>query len=71
MAVHSWISFVKQYAKKHNLTYKEALKKASPEYRKYKSKRFAGADSVGIKNDKNKSMKKKPSKKRMKKKPSN
>ena len=55
MAVHSWISFVKQYAKKHNLTYKEALKKASPEYRKYK----------------NKSMKKKPSKKRMKKKASN
>ena len=37
MAVHSWISFVKQYAKNHNLTYKEALKKASPEYRKYKS----------------------------------
>jgi hypothetical protein len=28
-----WITYVKQYAKKHNITYKQALKEASPSYR--------------------------------------
>ena len=29
-----WINFVKEYAKKNNIKYNEALKKAGPEYRK-------------------------------------
>ena len=29
-----WINFVKAYAKKNNIKYNEALKKAGPEYRK-------------------------------------
>ena len=29
-----WIMFVKEYAKKNNISYTEALKKAGPEYRK-------------------------------------
>ena len=67
---HTWISFVKMYAKKHNISYKQALKRASPEYRKYKSKGFAGADSVGIKNDKERyaGAKKKPMMKKKQKK---
>jgi hypothetical protein len=32
----SWISHVKQYAKDHNMSYKEALKKASSTYKKTK-----------------------------------
>lgn len=32
----NWISFVKQYAKKNNMKYNEALKRAGPEYRKMK-----------------------------------
>ena len=32
----SWIAFVKQYAKKNNMKYNEALKKAGPEFRKMK-----------------------------------
>ena len=32
----SWISFVKAYAKKNNMKYNEALKKAGPEFRKMK-----------------------------------
>lgn len=32
----SWVSFVKQYAKKNNMKYTEALKKAGPEFRKLK-----------------------------------
>jgi|TARA_A100000171_G_scaffold5954_1_gene4681 hypothetical protein len=31
-----WIKFVKEYAKKNNMKYNEALKKAGPEYRKMK-----------------------------------
>ena len=31
-----WISHVKQYAKDHNMSYKEALKKASSTYKKTK-----------------------------------
>jgi len=30
----SWVKFVKEYAKKNNMKYNEALKKAGPEYRK-------------------------------------
>jgi len=29
-----WISFVKEFAKKNNIKYNEALKKAGPEYRR-------------------------------------
>ena len=29
-----WVDFVKEYMKKNNLSYTEALKKAGPEYRK-------------------------------------
>ena len=32
----AWIAFVKSYASKHNITYKEALSKAGPEYKKLK-----------------------------------
>jgi len=32
------VEFVKEYAKKNNMSYKEALKKASAEYKKTKSK---------------------------------
>ena len=32
----SWIAFVKAYAKKNNMKYNEALKKAEPEFRKMK-----------------------------------
>jgi len=32
----SWIKFVKAYAKKHNMKYNEALKRAAPEFRKMK-----------------------------------
>ena len=31
-----WVQFVKQYASKHNISYKEALKQAGPAYRKMK-----------------------------------
>jgi len=31
-----WIEFVKEYAKKNNMKYNEALKKAGPEFRKTK-----------------------------------
>jgi len=33
----SWIVFVKAYAKKNNMKYNEALKKAGPEYKKSKA----------------------------------
>jgi len=33
---NTWIDFVKAYAKKHNMTYTEALKKAGPEFKKQK-----------------------------------
>jgi len=29
-----WIEYVKEYAKKNNISYPEALKKAGPEYRR-------------------------------------
>lgn len=32
----SWVSFVKEYSKKNNMKYNEALKKAGPEFRKMK-----------------------------------
>jgi hypothetical protein len=32
----AWISHVKQYAKDNNISYKEALKKASSSYKKTK-----------------------------------
>jgi len=32
----SWVSFVKQYAKKNNMKYNEALKKAGAEFKKMK-----------------------------------
>tara|TARA_R110001599_G_scaffold196658_1_gene393177 strand:+ start:506 stop:634 length:129 start_codon:yes stop_codon:yes gene_type:complete len=31
---NDWINFVKEYAKKHNIKYNEALKKAGKEYKK-------------------------------------
>jgi hypothetical protein len=31
-----WVEFVKEYSKKNNMKYNEALKKAGPEYRKMK-----------------------------------
>lgn len=36
-----WTDFVKKYAKANNMTYGEALKKASPEYRKKKGTKGA------------------------------
>ena len=38
------VDFVRKYAKTHNLSYKEALKKAAPEYRKKKGTK--GADNI-------------------------
>jgi hypothetical protein len=35
-----WTDFVKKYAKSNNISYKEALKKAAPEYRKSKGKKM-------------------------------
>ena len=32
----AWISHVKNYAKKHNISYKDALKKASSTFKKTK-----------------------------------
>jgi hypothetical protein len=32
----AWITHVKQYAKDHNITYREALKKAGSTYKKTK-----------------------------------
>jgi hypothetical protein len=32
----AWITHVKQYAKTHNISYKDALKKASSTYKKIK-----------------------------------
>jgi hypothetical protein len=32
----SWVSHVKEYAKKNNMKYNEALKKAGPEFKKMK-----------------------------------
>lgn len=32
----SWINHVKEYSKKHNVSYKEALKKAGSTYKKTK-----------------------------------
>ena len=32
--VSKWIEFVKEFAKKNNISYSESLKKAGPEYRK-------------------------------------
>ena len=32
----SWINHVKEYAKTHNISYKDALKKASSTYKKSK-----------------------------------
>ena len=32
----AWITHVKQYAKTHNISYKDALKKASSTYKKSK-----------------------------------
>ena len=32
----AWISHVKQYSKDHNMSYKEALKKAASTYKKTK-----------------------------------
>ena len=34
----AWIAHVKQYAKKHNMSYKDALKKAGSTYKKSKWK---------------------------------
>ena len=34
----AWITHVKQYAKDNNISYKDALKKASPTYASKKSK---------------------------------
>ena len=48
-----WIEFVKAYAKKNNIKYGEALKKAAPEYRKMK-----GSSSKDEKPKKKKKMKK-------------
>jgi hypothetical protein len=39
-----WTDFVKKYARTNNLSYKEALKKAGPEYRKKKGTK--GADNI-------------------------
>ncbi len=39
-----WTDFVKKYAKTHNLSYKDALKKAGVEYRKKKGTK--GADNI-------------------------
>ena len=39
-----WTDFVKKYARTHNLSYKDALKKAAPEYRKKKGTK--GADNI-------------------------
>lgn len=36
-----WTDFVKKYAKQHNLSYKDALKKAAPEYKKKKGTKGA------------------------------
>ena len=36
-----WIDFVKKYAMANNITYGEALKRASPEYRKKKGTKGA------------------------------
>ena len=36
-----WTDFVKKYAKANNITYKEALKKAAPEYNKKKGTKGA------------------------------
>lgn len=43
--IKRWIDYVKKYAKKHHLTYKQALKKAGPSYRK----KYGGASSGGKK----------------------
>lgn len=32
--MNKWTEFVKAYAKKHKMSYPEAMKKAGPEYRK-------------------------------------
>lgn len=40
-----WITYVKKYAKEHNITYPEALRKAGPSYRK-----LHGSALVGGKN---------------------
>jgi len=34
-----WLNFVKEYSKKNNVSYKQALKDASPEYKKMKSEK--------------------------------
>lgn len=39
-----WTDFVKKYARTHNLSYKDALKKAGVEYRKKKGTK--GADNI-------------------------
>jgi hypothetical protein len=39
-----WTDFVKKYARTHNLSYKDALKKAGAEYRKKKGTK--GADNI-------------------------
>jgi len=36
-----WVDFVKKYAKDNDMSYKEALKKAGPEYRKRKGTKGA------------------------------
>ena len=35
-----WTDFVKKYSNDNNISYKEALKKAAPEYRKSKGKKM-------------------------------
>ena len=39
-----WTDFVKKYARTHNVSYKDALKKASAEYKKKKGTK--GADNI-------------------------
>jgi len=36
-----WVDFVKKYAKQHNISYKDALKKAGAEYNKKKGTKGA------------------------------
>ena len=44
---NSWIVFVKAYAKKHNMSYREAMKKAKPSYKKKDSKTMVDKKVTG------------------------
>lgn len=54
--MNPWILHVKKYAKDHNITYPEALKKAASSYKK---KRGGCVNGAGSKSPKKKSSKKK------------